>query len=47
MSRRVIDSLKDSLNAPRNPPFDRVGVACLAWSSVFIVLTAVLVLTLK
>ncbi|HEX4197419.1 MAG TPA: hypothetical protein VHZ26_08255 [Caulobacteraceae bacterium] len=47
ISHRVTDSLKDPLDAPRTTPFDRVGVFCLAWSSVFIVLTTVLALTLK
>lgn len=43
----VTDSLKDLLDAPRSPPFDRIGVVCLAWSAAFITLTAVLALTLK
>ena len=43
----VTDSAKDLLNPPRRAPFDRVGVACLAWSAIFIVLTGVLALTLK
>lgn len=45
--RRVTDSVKDPLDGPRATPFDRFGVICLAWSSVFIVLTTVLALTLK
>jgi hypothetical protein len=43
----VTDSLKDLLDAPRSPPFDRIGVVCLAWAAAFITLTAVLALTLK
>jgi hypothetical protein len=43
----VTDSLKTLLDAPRSPPFDRIGVVCLAWSAAFIALTAVLALTLK
>ena len=43
----VTDSLKDLLDAPRSPPFDRIGVVCLAWSAAFITLTAVLALALK
>lgn len=47
ISAVVTDSPKDLLDAPRSPPFDRIGVACLAWASAFITLTAVLALTLK
>jgi len=47
ISAPVTDSTKDLLNPPRRAPFDRVGVACLAWSAIFIVLTGVLALTLK
>jgi hypothetical protein len=47
ISGPVTDSTKDLLNPPRRAPFDRLGVACLAWSAVFIVLTGVLALTLK
>jgi hypothetical protein len=47
ISRPVTDAPKDLLNQPRRAPFDRVGVACLAWAAVFIVLTGVLALTLK
>ena len=47
ISGPVTDSAKDLLNPPRRAPFDRVGVACLAWSAIFIVLTGVLALTLK
>ncbi|HEY5008380.1 MAG TPA: hypothetical protein VII42_10265 [Caulobacteraceae bacterium] len=43
----MTDSLKDLLESPRSPPFDRIGVACLAWSAAFIALTTVLALTLK
>ena len=43
----VTDSPKDLLDAPRSPPFDRIGVICLAWAGAFIALTAVLALTLK
>ena len=47
ISGPVTDTLKDVLNAPRRGPFDRVGVASLAWAAIFIVLTGVLALTLK
>ena len=47
ISTTVTDSLKDLLDSPRSPPFDRIGVACLAWAVAFITLTAVLALTLK
>jgi hypothetical protein len=46
---RVTDQIKDFLNRP-NParfPFDRFGLACLAWAGAFVALTAVLSLTLK
>ena len=47
ISAPVTDSLKDLLESPRSPPFDRIGVACLAWSAAFIALTTVLALPLK
>lgn len=47
ISEGVTDSPKDLLDAPRSPPFDRIGVVCLAWAAAFITLTAVLALTLK
>jgi hypothetical protein len=47
ISGPVTDAPKDLLNPPRRAPFDKVGVACLAWATVFIVLTGVLALTLK
>jgi hypothetical protein len=47
ISSAVTDSLKDLVDPPRSPPFDRVGVVCLAWSAAFIALTAILALTLK
>jgi hypothetical protein len=43
----VTDSPKDLLDAPRSPPFDRLGMICLAWAGAFIALTTVLALTLK
>jgi hypothetical protein len=47
ISGRVTDALKDSISPPRISPFDPLGVACLAWASIFIILTGVLVVTLK
>jgi hypothetical protein len=47
ISGRVTDALKESISPPRISPFDRLGIACLAWASIFIVLTAVLAVTLK
>jgi hypothetical protein len=47
ISGPVTDSTKDALTSPRRAPFDRLGLACLAWSAIFIVLTGVLALTLK
>ena len=47
ISATVTDSLKELLDAPRSPPFDKVGLACLAWAAVFITLSTVLALTLK
>lgn len=47
ISGAVTDTVKDLLAAPRRAPFDRVGMVCLAWSVIFIVLTGVLALTLK
>jgi hypothetical protein len=46
-SARVADAVKDLLDAPRRFPFDRIGVACLAWAGVFIVLSTALALILK
>ena len=43
----VTDSSKDLLDAPRSPPFDRLGMICLAWAGAFIALTAILAVTLK
>ena len=47
ISEAVTDTLKELLDAPRSPPFDKVGLACLAWAAVFITLSTVLALTLK
>ena len=44
---RLTDTVKDLLDAPRRFPFDRIGVACLAWAGVFIVLSTALALILK
>ena len=46
-SARVTDAAKNLLDAPRRFPFDRIGVACLAWAGGFIVLSTVLALILK
>jgi hypothetical protein len=43
----VTDSLKDLLDAPRSPPFDRIGVVCLAWAAAFIGLTVFLAMTMR
>lgn len=43
----VTETLRTLLDAPRSPPFDRVGLVCLAWAAAFIALTGLLALTLK
>jgi hypothetical protein len=43
----MTDAVKDLLDAPQSFPFDRIGLACLAWAGVFSILATVLVLTLK
>jgi hypothetical protein len=45
MPYRTDESAPDRGRSKR--PFDRLGVACLAWTGVFITLTAALSLTLK
>jgi hypothetical protein len=43
---RVTKKLK-ALIAAGDPPFDRTGLVCLAWTGVFVALSMVLVLILK
>jgi hypothetical protein len=45
IATRVTDTPKDLLDSSRSPPFDTLGVACLAWAAVFIVVTTILALT--
>ena len=45
IATRVTDAPKDLLDGPRSPPFDMVGVACLAWAAIFIIVTTILALT--
>jgi hypothetical protein len=47
ISETVSDTLKELLDAPRSPPFDKVGLACLAWAVFFISLSTLLALTLR